>query len=366
MNKITNIMKNKLTQCIKQHQVLAFFIITFVISWGLGYTWMLVINKGMYLLAPLTTIAMIGPALAGILISRIINIQPKQGKKRTYWIAFLIAWVVCTLVFLANNTFINHAPLSPILLIFAIISVIPVAYVISMARSRIPAVKRYLSSLIQLRVAWGWSLLALVLFPALVLLSLLIDSLLHQQPIDIQQVPEPSLVLIGLIGVKFLYQFFFFNATGEETGWRGFALPRLQLLTSPLVACLVLNLFWGPWHFFLWMAEGRPVFSIEFWMQSFFELFAGTVTLCWFYNRSRGSILVAGIAHATANTIFWLFPNLDWAIYNWTVAAAALVMILIDRMWEKLPSDHEAVYQEPVNEDSPNSTPISHLAPERI
>jgi len=121
----------------------------------------------------------------------------------------------------------------------------------------------------------------------------------------------------------------------------------MQLLTSPLVACLMINILWSLWHLFPWIAEGRPVFSLVYWVQSYLELFAGTVTLCWFYNRSKGSILVAGIAHATANTAFWLFPNLDWTVFNWTVAAVALVMILTDRMWKKLPSDHPAVYQSP-------------------
>jgi membrane protease YdiL (CAAX protease family) len=71
------------------------------------------------------------------------------------------------------------------------------------------------------------------------------------------------------------------------------------------------------------------------------------VTIGWLYNRSKGSILVAGIAHAAANTAFMFFPNLDWTVYNMTVSAAALVMILVDRMWKKLPSDHPAVYREP-------------------
>jgi membrane protease YdiL (CAAX protease family) len=74
------------------------------------------------------------------------------------------------------------------------------------------------------------------------------------------------------------------------------------------------------------------------------------VTLGWLYNRSKGSILVAGFAHAAANTAFAFFPNLDWPVFNWTVAAAALVMILVDRMWKKLPSDHPAVYGEPAME----------------
>ncbi|HSB66339.1 MAG TPA: hypothetical protein VLD65_07155, partial [Anaerolineales bacterium] len=113
---------SKLIQWVKTHQVMAFFIITFAISWGLGYTWILVVNKGIFWLAPLTAIAMIGPALAGIILSGVSNTPPKEGTKRSRWIAFLIAWVVSALVFLANNTFINHAPFSPVMLIFTLIS----------------------------------------------------------------------------------------------------------------------------------------------------------------------------------------------------------------------------------------------------
>lgn len=76
------------------------------------------------------------------------------------------------------------------------------------------------------------------------------------------------------------------------------------------------------------------------------------MTLGWLHNRSKGSILVAGIAHAAANTTFAFFPNLDWAVYNWTVGGAALVMIVVDRMWKKLPADHPAVYREPASVDS--------------
>jgi membrane protease YdiL (CAAX protease family) len=346
---------NKLAHWIKSHQVTAFFIITFAISWGLGYTYILVVNKGKSLLAPLTVIALIGPALAGIIISALSNTQPKEGTKRSHWIAFVIAWVICVLVFLANNTFINHAPFSPIMLLLTLVSVVPVAFVLSMTYSRIPAVRNYLSSLIRLRGVWSWAALALVLTPMLALLSILINSLFGRQPIASQQLPELSLALIGLIAVKFLYQFFFFNATGEEAGWRGFALPRLQARISPLVACLILNLFWVLWHLFLWIAEGRPVFSLGYWAQTYLELLSGTVTLCWIYNRSKGSILVAGVAHAAANTAYWLFPNLDWSVFNWTAAGAALVMILVDRMWKKLPSDHLAVYHAPVLNDSQSS-----------
>ncbi len=335
---------NHLVDWIRREQIIAFFMITFVITWGLGFSYSAV-YKGEFLLAPLAFIATCGPALAGIIISTLCNIQPREGTKRTYWIAFLVAWIVSALVFLAHNTFINHAPLSPIIIGLTLITVIPVAFVISMAYSRIPTVKNYLASLLRLRSVWGWALLASLWIPALILISIITQAKVRGMPIPLNQFPVTGLGLIGLVTVKFMYQLFFFNATGEEVGWRGFALPRLQARTSPLVACLALNVFWPLWHLFLWMAEGKPVSSPEYWGETYLTHLSATVTIVWFYNRSKGSILVAGIAHAAANTAFAFFSNLDWVAYSWTAAVAALALILIDQMWKKLPSDHPAVYQ---------------------
>jgi membrane protease YdiL (CAAX protease family) len=335
----------KLADWIKQHQVVAFFIITFAITWGLGFSYDAVLKQGQFLLAPVVAVATCGPALAGIIISIISNTQPKQGTRKAFWIAFIVAWVVSAFVFLANNIYFNHAPLNPAIVGFILVSVVPVAFVISMAYSRIPAVKSYLSSLVRLRGVWGWFFLALALPPALILLSILIDSILGRQPIMLSQFPDTGLALIGLVAVKFLYQFFFFNATGEEAGWRGFALPRLQARASPLIAGLILAFFWAPWHFFLWQAEGEPVSNVQYWSDMYINLVPATLLIVWFYNRSKGSILVAGTIHAAANTAFAFFPNLDWQVYNVLNAIVVLIIIIADRMWNKLPPDHQAVYK---------------------
>jgi membrane protease YdiL (CAAX protease family) len=46
------------------------------------------------------------------------------------------------------------------------------------------------------------------------------------------------------------------GATGEEAGWRGFALPRLQETHGPVKASLILGLVWNFWHFPLWLISG--------------------------------------------------------------------------------------------------------------
>lgn len=332
-----------LVNWIAAHQVIAFFILTFAITWGLGFSYSEVMHKGNYLLAPLVMVATCGPALAGIIVTAISNPGPRQGSRKAFWLAFLIAWVVCGLVFNANNKVINQASLSPILVVITFIMVLPVALVISLAWSRRPALKRYLSSLIRLRGVWGWALLALVLTPLMIVLASLIAGHLKK----VVNFSAISWSLIGVVLVKLLYQFFFFNATGEEVGWRGFALPRLQIRMSPLLAGLLLGLFWSPWHLFLWQAEGSPVMTTQFWLERYSSHIPGALLFVWFYNRSKGSILVAGIIHAAANTAFFFAPNLDWKLYDGVMWGFVLVLILFDRMWRKLPADHPAVFQAP-------------------
>lgn len=339
---------NKLANWIKSHQIAAFFIIAFAITWGLGFSYF-AIYKGMFFLFPLGFIATCGPALAGILITIVTNIQPRQGSSKSPRIAFLVAWVVSALVWLAYAIRFELVPFSPALVALILVSVVPVAFVISMAYSRIPAVKCYVSSLTRLRGVWGWSLLALALYPALILLSVPVSNLLGRQPVATAQLSETGLALISLVAVKFLYQFFFFNATGEEVGWRGFALPRLQARTSPVIASLILAFFWIPWHFFLWKSQGQPVTAWNFWIENGSLILLSSIITAWFYNRSKGSILVAGILHAAENSTVGLLLIQDWNMYLALKAVLALVLILADRMWQRLPSDHPAVYQEPVS-----------------
>jgi membrane protease YdiL (CAAX protease family) len=340
----------KLIGWIKRHQIIAFFGITFLITGGLGFSYSAVLNKGMVFLFPVVAVATCGPGLAGIIVTAITNTQPKQGTKRASWISFLIALVVSALVCLTSIVTSNIAPFSISLLVLTLVAAIPVAFVISMAFSRIPAVKSYISSLVRLRGMWGWVILALVLFPTLFALSTIISALLGRQPVAGNQVPQTGLtgwVVIGLIALKFFYQLFFLNAVGEETGWRGFALPRMQIHLSQLIASLIISLLWINWHLFLWKAEGNPLSSWEYWVIQYALHITTALIIGWIYNRSKGSILVTGITHAAANTGNAVFSNMDPLILILVLSVAALVMILVDRMWKKLPPDHPAVFHAP-------------------
>lgn len=92
---------------------------------------------------------------------------------------------------------------------------------------------------------------------------------------------------------------------GEEVGWRGFALPRLQSHHSALGATIMLTVGWAVWHTPLFLYRpGYTTMGLAGVIGWFFSLLTGAVLLTWLYNESRGSILVVALFHATIDVVF--------------------------------------------------------------
>jgi membrane protease YdiL (CAAX protease family) len=92
---------------------------------------------------------------------------------------------------------------------------------------------------------------------------------------------------------------FLFIGLGEEPGWRGYALPRLQRKHTPVLASLILAPIWALWHLPLMGSEFRgpiiPAFLIS--------LLGGTLIQTWLFNRTKGSLFPQMLFHATVNTV---------------------------------------------------------------
>jgi membrane protease YdiL (CAAX protease family) len=81
---------------------------------------------------------------------------------------------------------------------------------------------------------------------------------------------------------------------GEEIGWRGFALPRLQARFSRLTAAVLLGALWGLWHLMMYLLVGIPT---SVFVASILFLIPGSVLYSWLYNRSGGSALIGILVH---------------------------------------------------------------------
>lgn len=86
---------------------------------------------------------------------------------------------------------------------------------------------------------------------------------------------------------------------GEEIGWRGFALPRLQINFSPFKASIILALVHLFWHLpTYWLGQG--IHNVPFLFVLAF-VFPWTFIFNWLYNRSGGSLIFAIGFHAISN-----------------------------------------------------------------
>jgi membrane protease YdiL (CAAX protease family) len=113
----------------------------------------------------------------------------------------------------------------------------------------------------------------------------------------------PALRLgMPLAGVAVFLAFSVFpgSALGEEIGWRGYVLPRLQTRMSALSASLILAPIWALWHLPLWLT-GEPFQTPTLYAAFVASAFALSVILTWVYNSTGGSLLMVVLLHATVN-----------------------------------------------------------------
>ncbi len=227
---------------IKKYPLLTFFIFTFAFSWCLFFIYVLIPNEGSLMLIFL---AIYAPAYSALIISNITGTQQNNNRKKVKWIIFMITWVLATLIFIINYE-IKIMDLSIVIIIGSIFLGLLPALMISSGFSKNPDVKKVFRSYIRPKGHFVWYLVAVLLLPSILLLGVIFTLLIGQ---IVTWISLPSgFELIGLIVITFIYTFFFGGGTNEEPGWRGFALPRLQLKFSPLISSLILGLIWGLWH----------------------------------------------------------------------------------------------------------------------
>ncbi len=150
-----------------------------------------------------------------------------------------------------------------------------------------------------------WYLIAFLLIPAFASIAVGLRTLFGGSDVapDIDYslsavLPEIAPILIVTLIISL----------AEEFGWRGYALPRLQLRLNALQASLVLGALWGLWHFPGFLAgtgvpEDMPFYVFMLWVVP------ATVLITWVYNNT-GSVVTAIGMHTAANFSFNAFPLL--------------------------------------------------------
>lgn len=156
------------------------------------------------------------------------------------------------------------------------------------------------------RVGWQWYLVALLLYPAIIFASVLLNAAFSGEPIDFSAAMAHTIFGASAnLGLYFL-PFFLFDliSNGEEAAWRGYVLPRLQSRFGALASSLILGVIWALWHLPLFLLRGT---------QELFPWFLLRITLdaviyTWLFNNTRGSLLLVALLHSSGNTAGVFLP----------------------------------------------------------
>jgi len=156
------------------------------------------------------------------------------------------------------------------------------------------------------RVGWKWYAAAFLLYPAIFTTAVLINAVWSQSPIDFSVVMAHKIFGASANLPTFILPFFIFDflTNGEEMGWRGYVLPRLQAKHSALISSLILGVIWAFWHFPRYLAPGNSSSFILL----IIKVLADAVIYTWVYNNTKGSLLLTTILHAAGNTAGVFLP----------------------------------------------------------
>ena len=124
----------------------------------------------------------------------------------------------------------------------------------------------------------------------------------------------------------------FILVIGEELGWRGYALPRLQTRFGGVGASLILGILWAGWHLPNQFIPGLDCYGYGFGAFACYVV-AMTVLFTWLARETRGSVLLAWLFHGAINTLLFLNAAVDIVQRWWLSAAvygtAALIVVLL-------------------------------------
>jgi membrane protease YdiL (CAAX protease family) len=121
--------------------------------------------------------------------------------------------------------------------------------------------------------------------------------------------------------VHFVYSLLLCGPLGEEPGWRGFALPRLQAKHGPVAASIWLGLLWAGWHWPLWFLYPAPC-PFALYVTGAILM---TILFTWLYNHTRESVFYSLLFHASLSTASARLPEVP-AYHYWVLILLIVVL----------------------------------------
>ena len=121
--------------------------------------------------------------------------------------------------------------------------------------------------------------------------------------------------------------------SGEEVGWRGYALPRLARCIGYRWGAVVLGIVWACWHLPQFFLEAADTYQQSFPVWSL-QVIALSVAMAWLYIRTQGSLLLMMLMHAAVNNTKDIVPSAAANPTNaFSLHASPVMWLTVALMW---------------------------------
>ncbi|MBI4922916.1 MAG: CPBP family intramembrane metalloprotease [Devosia nanyangense] len=163
-------------------------------------------------------------------------------------------------------------------------------------------IARLLAPLVRWRIQPFWYVVALLTAPAVTLVTVALQAVV---------IGGSRFADIGaLLPVLLIWPMM--AALGEEIGWRGFLLPRLQPRFGILPTALVIGAIWGVWHLpahYIALKAYGDWFIPAFLVNGPIVLTAHAIIMSWLWNRSGGNLILMVLYHFTITASAMIAPS---------------------------------------------------------
>jgi membrane protease YdiL (CAAX protease family) len=208
-------------------------------------------------------------------------------------VAFVFTWVFWWLAVLEARGLISSLPVPAVFL--GAFGPMVAAVAITAQEGGRAGLRSLLSRIVRWRVAPFWYGVAFLGPLVLQLVAMALHVILGGQAPDL-------LAMIGVLPTVLVTSVYMFIQVGlgEEIGWRGYALPKLQTGYSALVSSAILGVIWSLWHLPLFFNPATSYSRTPFWVFLVF-LLPVSILITWAFNSTGGSVLMIMILHAMLN-----------------------------------------------------------------
>jgi membrane protease YdiL (CAAX protease family) len=227
---------------------------------------------------------------------------------------FVCTWPIDLWAAANSHGLLLSLPIPPILPLFVGYGFVAASLIMTGIISGRAGIRALLRQFLVWRVGLPWYGVVLLGAAVINLAAIAIHVLLggavpdFAQPFA-RQVVGPSINLWVALPLFFLVGVF---SNGEEIGWRGYALPRLQARHGALIASLIIGVVWAFWHVPKFLTVGSAQ-DYSFWV-FLLNSIAFAVLYTWVYNNTKSSLLLVTLFHAAINTADVFLPIIPAAI----------------------------------------------------